>query len=687
MTEFTKSQARFEKVHEELIEWSAAVGELAGSSDKAAVRDRCAAVANRVALLTTGELGASAEKFRRKAAEPDPEKRTWGEKMVARAAAYLADFDAGLALAREMHASLEARLAQLDLRDQVLEEIAASLRATVTREEAARAAVEAHLLTVELAEIAARGAVAGGWLKAALGERGRLRELAEDEERRARNREKKKAKQRQKQADLRAAADKRKEREEEQRLAELDDAFDRLLRSVASKEKRARAEVDQDRAATLGKLYEAFAKKAGVRPSPAGGAPAGAPGGGGVTGGHAAPAQTSPYALLRGGLGGAVPCPAGDAAKRSGRRSPPLLPEAAGPRKASRSPPKDGRRPRSPNGESNAPPQAGAFVESDFTMVPPAVLKLSFLAEPVPGTPSARLRNEASGIEIVVYKNLLKLRDTADRGGDYSFAMPEAVLTDAKARKRYERRGGQVARGGGSSTSPGRSSKTAGRSTDDDDDDDEQASSSAGDEGSAVEDTSDDDILRLQSNTDADEGQDEENDNEGDATSAIEIRPFFLDALVRGCVVVMMSVGGAFAGGVFVEGDCVVHTTFKRYVTRKKQGGRQSAHEGRTDTVGSAMRARHEIRFKELIVDLLLAWAVPLSHASAILLRAPGPVNRTPFYSLPGGNPGHATAASDALLKKDDPRVLNVPFTTHRPTHTEVLRIYQSMLCCLYKHQ
>lgn len=151
--------------------------------------------------------------------------------------------------------------------------------------------------------------------------------------------------------------------------------------------------------------------------------------------------------------------------------------------------------------------------------------------------------------------------------------------------------------------------------------------------------------------------------------------------------VVLLCHGGYFAGGVFVNGRCLLHKAFQRYVVRKKQGGKQSSNAkdtGSYNSVGSQIRAAQEVRWRVDVRDILLEWT-PYIHAAAfILYAAPGPQNRavlTDFSLLPAvAGLGGSKGTSPIQLK--DRRVSRVPITTHRPNFEEVQRIYNVCSHC-----
>eukprot|EP01060_Flectonema_neradi_P024769 TRINITY_DN33651_c0_g1_i1.p1 TRINITY_DN33651_c0_g1~~TRINITY_DN33651_c0_g1_i1.p1 ORF type:complete len:571 (+),score=160.41 TRINITY_DN33651_c0_g1_i1:125-1837(+) len=321
---------------------------------------------------------------------------------------------------------------------------------------------------------------------------------------------------------------------------------------------------------------------------------------------------------------------------RKGRRTP--------------TPPKGRSPPKSP-GRKKTPPKGSKRHDKDeisFEDVPPNLTdpKIIFDITPIESSPSVLLTHV--GVSITLYKTLLKLEELPTQP---PFVVPEELLTDKKAKKKYL------------------------RSIEEEKKHQQYVDANEVEEDEEV---SDDDILDIDAMEDSDEEEKFEDEDEDAVPTSTSIS--FIRNITSGCVVVMISVGGSFAGGIFSKGECVAHTTFSRYITRKKQGGRQSNHEGRSDTVGSQMRKRHENRYKELIIEQLITWASPLAAATAICLHAPGPMNRLPFYS-PVSVP-MVRDSSQFALKRSDKRIVGVPFTTHKPTFTEVQRIYKTLFTC-----
>lgn len=150
--------------------------------------------------------------------------------------------------------------------------------------------------------------------------------------------------------------------------------------------------------------------------------------------------------------------------------------------------------------------------------------------------------------------------------------------------------------------------------------------------------------------------------------------------------VVLMCHGGYFAGGVFINGKAIVHKAFQRYVVRKKQGGMQSKADktgGVMKSAGSQIRRHNELKWKVMVRDILLQWKEHIDKAWVILYVAPGPDNRavlTDFSNIPasfGGGNSKGCPKSPVDIK--DIRVRSAPLTTHRPTFSEVQRIYHEV--------
>lgn len=136
---------------------------------------------------------------------------------------------------------------------------------------------------------------------------------------------------------------------------------------------------------------------------------------------------------------------------------------------------------------------------------------------------------------------------------------------------------------------------------------------------------------------------------------------------------VLMVGGGHFAAAVFNGSESLLHKTFHTYTVRAKQGGSQSARDGKQKgsqpkSAGASLRRHNEMALVKDIQDLLQSWSEELQKCSAVFYRAPG-ANRAVLFS--GKNPP---------FRKSDPRLRPIPFPTNRATYKEVLRVHR-MLC------
>ncbi|KAH7962610.1 hypothetical protein HPB52_017182 [Rhipicephalus sanguineus] len=126
-------------------------------------------------------------------------------------------------------------------------------------------------------------------------------------------------------------------------------------------------------------------------------------------------------------------------------------------------------------------------------------------------------------------------------------------------------------------------------------------------------------------------------------------------------------------GQVLALSESLLHKTFHSYTVRAKQGGSQSARDGKQKgsqpkSAGASLRRHNEMTLVKDIQDLLQSWSEELQKCSAVFYRAPG-ANRAVLFS--GKNPP---------FRKSDPRMRPIPFPTNRATYKEVQRVHR-MLC------
>lgn len=142
-----------------------------------------------------------------------------------------------------------------------------------------------------------------------------------------------------------------------------------------------------------------------------------------------------------------------------------------------------------------------------------------------------------------------------------------------------------------------------------------------------------------------------------------------IDSLRKTSWAVIMLGGGHFAAAIFEGGKVTVHKTFHSYTVRAKQGGSQSARDGRSGgshpkSAGASLRRYNEASFAQHVQDLMTQWSSELQACDLVLYRAVGH-NRNILF---GGR--------NALLDKTDPRLRTIPFATRRATFKELLRVH-----------
>jgi hypothetical protein len=155
----------------------------------------------------------------------------------------------------------------------------------------------------------------------------------------------------------------------------------------------------------------------------------------------------------------------------------------------------------------------------------------------------------------------------------------------------------------------------------------------------------------------------------------------------QGKSAIFMIGGGHFAGAIVnhslksIKGNAVKqgqdprlnsvefleHKSFHRYTTRRKQGGSQSAMDnakGKANSAGSNLRRANEMALQNEVRELLSQWRKELDQCDSIFIRANGVQNRKILVF--DGSP----------LQTDDTRIRSIPFTTKRPTTTELKRVW-----------
>ncbi|CAG8587251.1 8732_t:CDS:10 [Diversispora eburnea] len=111
----------------------------------------------------------------------------------------------------------------------------------------------------------------------------------------------------------------------------------------------------------------------------------------------------------------------------------------------------------------------------------------------------------------------------------------------------------------------------------------------------------------------------------------------------------------------------IVHKTFHRYTTRRKQGGSQTNSDkakGKSKSAGASLRRYNEDALRDDIRSLLHQWKSMIDQSKLVFIHAPS-YNKKMIYNYDG-----------AVLKKDDPRIRSFPFSTRRATFNELKRCF-----------
>ena len=132
---------------------------------------------------------------------------------------------------------------------------------------------------------------------------------------------------------------------------------------------------------------------------------------------------------------------------------------------------------------------------------------------------------------------------------------------------------------------------------------------------------------------------------------------------------------GKFAGAVFdnrkwspsnKQSALLVHKVIRRYTVRAKAGGGQSSHDSKgskAKSMGAQLRRYGEKALKEDIQNILTLWQGYIQSSGLVLVATTKRMRNILFEKESSDGP-----SAIVLLKKDDPRIVNVPFVVDRPT-------------------
>ena len=147
---------------------------------------------------------------------------------------------------------------------------------------------------------------------------------------------------------------------------------------------------------------------------------------------------------------------------------------------------------------------------------------------------------------------------------------------------------------------------------------------------------------------------------------------------------VILCHGGYFSAAIFQGKNVVAHRTFHHYVTRKKQGGRQSSRDKtghKPKSGGASIRRYNEQKHETEIRKFFHDWSTHLDDSDLIFTHIPGR-NRADFMndSEIRGNVAQGrlvkTAKGELFFHKDDKRIRSLPFTTTRPNYSQVRQVF-----------
>uniref|UniRef100_F1KXV0 VLRF1 domain-containing protein n=1 Tax=Ascaris suum TaxID=6253 RepID=F1KXV0_ASCSU len=142
------------------------------------------------------------------------------------------------------------------------------------------------------------------------------------------------------------------------------------------------------------------------------------------------------------------------------------------------------------------------------------------------------------------------------------------------------------------------------------------------------------------------------------------------------CAIFLLT-GGHFTGGIFKDGQLIVHKSYHRYTVRAKQGGTQSAADARgkkAKSAGATLRRYNEERLKQDVQELIAKWNEEINATPLIFIRC-STYHRQIFI-------GDSLESSPFL--KNDVRLRSIPFETRRPSQEEMQRTWMRLrsVCC-----
>lgn len=149
----------------------------------------------------------------------------------------------------------------------------------------------------------------------------------------------------------------------------------------------------------------------------------------------------------------------------------------------------------------------------------------------------------------------------------------------------------------------------------------------------------------------------------------------------RPMIAVFILRSGRFAGAIFDHSNgvtkTIAHKVFRRYTVRAKAGGGQSSYDnkgGKARSMGAQLRRYGEKALEEDVQKLITLWQDYLENCGLILV-ATTKTMRPLLFEKSDDASSHV-----AMLKKEDSRVVSVPFAVDKPTLETAEGIYQKVV-------
>lgn len=139
-----------------------------------------------------------------------------------------------------------------------------------------------------------------------------------------------------------------------------------------------------------------------------------------------------------------------------------------------------------------------------------------------------------------------------------------------------------------------------------------------------------------------------------------------LNVLKKTYIIIAINGGGYFAGAIFDNStkQIVCSKTFRRYTTRRQQGGSQSLKDNQKSGIhsaGSTIRRENEKRLKEEIINLFISWKSHMDNCALIFC------NRDSFLT-------------QEVFKNHSNFLRILPFNTYRANFEEICRCYNELI-------